>query len=67
MNQVIQKARPAELMGQKEAAEFLNIKAETLQSWRSTRRYDLPFVKIGRLAKYRLSDLQAFIERHMVA
>jgi len=54
-------------MGQKEAAEFLNIKAETLQSWRSTRRYDLPFVKIGRLAKYRLSDLQAFIERHMVA
>ncbi len=50
------------LLSRKEAANLLGIKAGTLEVWASTRRYELPFVKVGRLVKYRLSDLQAFVE-----
>jgi len=47
----------------KEVAEFLGIKENTLAVWRCNKRYDLPFVKVGRLVKYRKSDLMLFIER----
>jgi excisionase family DNA binding protein len=46
-----------------EAAAFLGIKRETLAIWRCTKRYNLPFVRVGkRLIKYRKSDLIAFLE-----
>jgi excisionase family DNA binding protein len=51
------------LLSRTEAAKFLGVKAGTLEVWASTGRYDLPIVKIGRLAKYRLSDLQKFIDQ----
>ena len=53
------------LLSRKEAAHLLGVKVTTLEVWASTRRYNLPFVKVGRLVKYRLSDLQAFVEEHM--
>jgi hypothetical protein len=52
------------LLGSQQAADFLGIKVGTLAVWQSTKRYDLPSVKIGRLRKYRLSDLKAFVERN---
>lgn len=53
------------LLSRDEAAELLGVKVGTLEVWASTRRYDLPFIKIGRLVKYRLSDLQAFVESRL--
>lgn len=50
------------LLNSQQAADFLGIKVGTLAVWQSTKRYDLPSVKVGRLRKYRLSDLQAFIQ-----
>lgn len=50
------------LLNSREAALFLGIGEETLAVWRCTKRYPLPYVKVGRLVKYRLSDLEAFIE-----
>ncbi len=50
------------LLSRQEAARLLGVKVATLEVWASTRRYELPFVKVGRLVKYRLSDLQAFVE-----
>ena len=47
-----------------DAAKYLGIAVNTLSVWRSTGRYDLPYIKVGRLVKYRLSDLQAFLTRH---
>lgn len=47
----------------KQAAAVLHVKATTLAVWRSTGRYDLPFLKIGRLVKYRVSDLAEFLAR----
>ncbi|MDT4331190.1 helix-turn-helix domain-containing protein [Methylomonas sp. MS20] len=44
------------------AAEYLGISAGTLDVWRSTKRYAIPFIKVGRLVKYRQSALDAFLE-----
>ncbi len=51
------------LLTRKEAAELLGVKEMTLASWKTTRRYNLPVVKVGRLVKYRYTDLMAFLER----
>ena len=53
----------ADLLRRKQAAAYLHISERTLAIWQSTGRYDLPCVKIGRLAMYRKADLDAFIER----
>jgi len=51
------------LLTRKEAAAYLGIAEMTLSIWKSTGRYNLPVVKIGRLVKYKKSDLDAFIDR----
>ena len=45
-----------------EAAEILGIKVDTLTIWRSTKRYPLPFVRVGRRIKYKAEDVLSFIE-----
>jgi hypothetical protein len=55
-----------ELLDSKQAAEFLNLSPDTLAVWRCTRRYDLPYVKVGHSVAYDLRDLLAFIERRKV-
>jgi len=52
------------LFSPKNAAKYLGVVENTLSVWRSTGRYDLPYIKVGRLVKYRLSDLQAFLARN---
>lgn len=47
----------------KQAADALGVKATTLAVWRSTGRYNLPYLKVGRLVKYRVSDLAEFLVR----
>lgn len=49
-----------------QAAEFLVVEVQTLAVWRSTRRYDLPFTKIGRAVRYKQSDLDRFVESRTV-
>lgn len=43
------------------AAEYLGLRPSTLEIWRSTGRYDLPFEKIGRSVRYRRSSLDRFL------
>jgi len=50
----------------KEAADILGIREETLAVWRCTKRYPLPYVKIGRKVFYRGGDLKRFIESRVV-
>lgn len=57
-----QSATLNDLLDEKQAATLLNVKPGTLSVWRSTGRYAIPFVKVGRSVRYRLSDLQAWIE-----
>jgi len=48
------------------AAKLLAIDPETLANWRAAGRYTLPFVKVGRLVRYRPADLTAFIASRTV-
>ena len=54
------------LLTEQQAAAELGVKPTTLQVWRSTRRYPLPYVKVGRLVRYRMSALQRFLESRVV-
>lgn len=57
-----QSATLNELLDEKQAASLLHVTPGTLAVWRSTGRYSLPFVKIGRNVRYRLSDLNAWLD-----
>ncbi len=52
------------LMTRRDAAFYLGIKEQTLALWAHARRYDLPYYKIGRTVKYKLEDLDRFINRN---
>ena len=41
----------------------LDVKPATLCNWRCTGRYNLPFIKTGRLVRYRVADLAAWIAK----
>lgn len=51
------------LLTPQEAAEILGVSTGTLDVWRSTGRYSLPFVRVGKLIRYNRDDLYAFISR----
>ena len=55
-------AKLNELLDEKRAAAILNVKPGTLSVWRCTGRYSIPFVKVGRNVRYRLGDLNAWLE-----
>lgn len=46
-----------------EAATYIGVTENTLSVWRCVGRYDIQFVKVGRLVKYRKSALDAFLDR----
>ena len=54
------------LLTEAEAADYLSVEPQTLCSWRCTRRYNLPFIKVGRLVRYREEDIEAFLEERTV-
>ena len=53
----------SDLMSRKEAAAYLGVTPHTLAVWQSAGRYNLPCIKIGRLAKYNLDHLDEFIRQ----
>jgi len=62
----IAKAPAGPLLSRHEAAAYLGVTVQTLAHWACTNRVRLPFVRIGKLAKYRQADLEAFIARNVV-
>lgn len=49
-----------------EAAAYIGVTQNTLSVWRCVGRYNIQFVKVGRLVKYRKSALDAFLNRRTV-
>ncbi len=45
-----------------EAAAYIGVSENTLSVWRCVGRYAIPFIKVGRLVRYRVSDLDAWLE-----
>lgn len=50
-----------QLVDEVKAAKILGVTRGTLQVWRSCGRYSIPFIKVGRLVRYRISDLEAWL------
>lgn len=50
------------LLNSKETAEYLGVTEGTLAVWRTNKRYNIPYIKVGNLIKYRLSDLELWLD-----
>jgi len=55
------------LLPEAQTAALLGVKPGTLAVWRSTKRYGLPYVKIGAKVRYRRSAVLKFIEANTKA
>lgn len=53
------------LLTKEDVSRILGVSVGTLAVWRATKRYNLPYVKSGRLIRYREEDIQAFIEARL--
>lgn len=58
--------RNSHLLTREQAAEYIGVKTATLANWACTHRYYLPFIKVGRLCKYRREDLDEFLNKRTV-
>lgn len=54
-----------QLLTKEQVSEILGVTVGTLAVWRTTKRYNLPYVKSGRLIRYREEDVQAFINSRL--
>ncbi len=53
------------LMSEHEVARFLGVTVRMLQGKRARRETDLPFVRVGRLVRYRRRDVRDYVERNL--
>jgi len=49
-----------------EAAAYLDLQPGTLEVWRSTKRYKLAYIKIGRKVRYRKRVLDEYLDSNTV-
>ena len=49
------------LFGNEAAAAYLGVTPRTLEVWRCTKRHQIPYIKVGRLVKYRQTALDAWL------
>jgi excisionase family DNA binding protein len=61
VSQIIKNQSTDPLFTPKETSEYLGITKDTLSVWRCVGRYNIPYLKVGRLVKYRKSDLDAWL------
>ena len=54
---------PDTLLSPEQAADALGLKPSTLSIWRSVGRYNLPYIKAGRMVRYRVGDVLAWLDR----
>ncbi len=55
------------LLTPEEVGDLLGVTEHTLANWRCERRHNLPYVKVGRLVRYREEDVDAYIEQQTQA
>ena len=51
-----------DLIDSQETAEIRGISKSALEVWRTTGRYKLPFIKVGRNVRYRRSDVLEWLD-----
>lgn len=55
-----------ELLTEQEVALELKVSKGTLAVWRCTKRYPLPYIKVGRLVRYQRSGLNSFVSARTI-
>ncbi len=55
----------AALISEQEVAQTLGVTVRMLQSRRLRGERDIPFVKVGRLVRYRRSDVEAYLQANV--
>ena len=57
-----------ELLTSEQAAAYIGVAPGTLeiQVWRCIKRYHIPFIKVGRLVRYRKSELDNFLDKRTI-
>jgi excisionase family DNA binding protein len=55
-----------ELLTSEQAAAYIGVSPGTLEVWRCTKRYHIPFIKVGRLVRYRKSELDSFLDKRTI-
>jgi excisionase family DNA binding protein len=58
----ILRPKNTDLVDEITAAEILDLAPGTLSVWRSTGRYAIPFIKVGRKVRYSRTALNAWLE-----
>ena len=58
----ILRPKNTDLVDEAEAADILDVMPGTLSVWRSTGRYSIPFIKVGRKVRYSRTALTAWLE-----
>lgn len=54
-----------QVFNRKTAAKYLGVSPNTLAVWACTKRYNLKYIKMGRAVRYRLHDLEKFVEERL--
>jgi hypothetical protein len=54
-----------QMLTRRQAAAILNMRPQTLAVWGMRGKY-LPYVKVGRTVRYRLSDIEKLVEQRLV-
>ncbi len=60
-SEVIKNQNTDPLFTPQQTSEYLGVSHDTLSVWRCEKRYNIPYLKVGRLVKYRKSDLDAWL------
>lgn len=55
-----------QLLNREQAAAYLGVRPQTLAVWRSTGRYNLPVIKVGRCVRYRRHHLDEWLEARTI-
>jgi Helix-turn-helix domain len=55
-----------ELLNNDQSAAYIGVTPRTLEVWRCTKRHQIPYIKVGRLVKYRKSALDIFLDQQTV-
>ena len=52
----------SQLLNAEQAAAYHGVAKQTLHNWRSSGRYRVPCLRVGRLVRYRKTDLDRWLE-----
>lgn len=55
-----------ENMTETELARYLGLSPGTLRVWRSTKKVEIPYFKIGKAVRYNKAEVDAFLDKCVV-